>query len=102
MHNSNRGEDSQHSEEQLYFYSSATLRILGTIPDLEGITQRLGIAPTGAHHKGDRRWEKSLFEDKVDMWSCEAPVMKTEPLHVHIDSLWKTFRDRKDYPLNCV
>ena len=33
------------------------------------------------------------------MWSYTAPVNKTEPLHVHIDALWGTFRDRKQYLL---
>jgi hypothetical protein len=33
------------------------------------------------------------------MWSYNAPVKKTEPLHVHIDTFWNTFRDRKEYLL---
>jgi hypothetical protein len=33
------------------------------------------------------------------MWSYTAPVKETEPLHVHIDTLWNTFRARKPYLL---
>jgi hypothetical protein len=33
------------------------------------------------------------------MWSFTAPVNQTEPLHVHIDTLWSAFRARKDYLL---
>jgi hypothetical protein len=33
------------------------------------------------------------------MWHCTAPVNKTEPLHAHLDALWNTLRERKDYLL---
>ncbi len=87
-------------EEKIYFKYSATLRIFGTIPDLDEITQRLGVAPSGAHRKGHRGWGENLPPYKVDMWMYNAPVKKTEPLHVHIDTLWNTFIDRKEYLLH--
>jgi hypothetical protein len=34
------------------------------------------------------------------MWSYKAPVKKAEPLNVHIDALWETVRDRKEYLLH--
>ena len=34
------------------------------------------------------------------MWSYIAPVKKSEPLHVHIDKLWNTFREHKQYLLH--
>ena len=43
-------------EEKIYFAYNATLRIFGNIPDLDEITQRLGIAPSDTHRKGDRAW----------------------------------------------
>lgn len=87
-------------EERVYFKYSATLRIFGTIPDLDEITQRLGVTPSGADRKGHRGWGENLPPHKVDMWMYNAPVKKTEPLHVHIDTLWNTFRDRKEYLLH--
>jgi len=33
------------------------------------------------------------------MWSYTSPVKESEPLHVHIDSLWSTFREHKEYLL---
>ena len=33
------------------------------------------------------------------MWSYTSLVKESEPLHVHIDSLWNTFREHKEYLL---
>jgi hypothetical protein len=33
------------------------------------------------------------------MWMYCAPVKDTEPLQVHIETLWNTFRERKEYLL---
>ena len=85
-------------DEKIYFAYSAALRIFGDIPDINEITQRLGIAPTSAHRRGDRRGPNSP-PYKYDMWSYTAPVEENEPLHVHIDALWNTFKERKQYLL---
>jgi|ERR1700693_2845921 len=82
----------------LYFAYSAGLRIFGAIPDLDEITKRLGVVPTHVHRRGDRRGPSSSPYEH-DMWSYTAPVKKTEPLHVHIDLLWNTFREHKEYLL---
>ncbi len=37
---------------------------------------------------------------KFDMWSYKAPINESEPLHVHIDALWDTFRVRKEHLLH--
>jgi hypothetical protein len=88
-------------DEKLYFNYSATLRIFGSIPDFDEITQSLGVTPSKTHRKGDRVWPRGqspkLYEH--DMWAYEAPVKETEPLHVHIDTLWHVFRERRDYLL---
>ncbi len=34
------------------------------------------------------------------MWCYTAPVGESEPLHVHIDVLWNTFRERKQHLLH--
>jgi len=88
-------------QEEIYFKYSATLRIFGVIAELDEITQRLGVAPSSAHRKGERfRGSKNLPPYDHDMWMYEAPVKETEPLHVHIDALRDTFRDRIDYLLH--
>lgn len=87
-------------EEKVYFKYSASLRIFGTIPDLDEITQSLGVIPSGAYRKGDRGWGENLPPYKLDMCMYSAPVKETEPLHLHIDALWNTFRDRKEYLLH--
>jgi Domain of unknown function (DUF4279) len=87
-------------EEDIYFIYGATLRIFGNIPNLDEITQLLSVAPSDTHRKGDRGWGPNLPPYEHDMWSYKAPVQKTEPLHVHIDTLWNTFRERKEYLLH--
>jgi hypothetical protein len=87
-------------EEKIYFKYSAALRIFGTIPDFDEITHRLGVTPSGAHRRGQRGWGENLPPYKFDMWMYNAPTEKAEPLHVHIDTLWNTFRDRKEYLLH--
>jgi Domain of unknown function (DUF4279) len=86
------------SEENIYFAYSATLRIFGDIADLDGITEHLGVLPTSSHRRGDRRGPNSP-PFKQDMWSYTAPVKENEPLHVHIDALWNTFKERRQYLL---
>jgi hypothetical protein len=95
--------DEDHTGEELaeptYFAYSATLRIFGTIPDLDEITIRLGVSPTKSHRRGERRTPNSE-PYRHDMWLYKVPVNKAEPLHVHIDSLWSVFRERKEYLLH--
>jgi hypothetical protein len=88
----------EEQEEEIWSAYSASLRIFGDIPDLDEITQHLGVVPTGAHRKGDRRGPDSPLY-KHDMWSYTPLVEKSAPLHVHIDALWNTFKGRKQYLL---
>ncbi len=88
----------EESDEKIYFAYSASLRIFGTISDLDEITQRLGVAPTHAHHRGDRRVRNSRPYEH-DMWRYAAPVKENGPLYAHIDALWDTFKERKQYLL---
>ena len=85
-------------DEELYFAHSASLRILGAIPDLDEITRRLGVLPTSSHRRGELKGPKSKPYPH-DMWCYTASVKESEPLHVHIDALWNTFRQRKQYLL---
>lgn len=87
--------DGEEPEEPLYFAYRATLRIFGTIPDLDELTRSLGIAPTHSHRREDRH----PIPYRHDKWNYMAPVYESEPLHMHIDSLWNVFRERKEYLL---
>jgi hypothetical protein len=93
------GSGGDRQKEKLYFKHSATLRIFGNIPDLDEITQNLGVTPTHTHRKGDRIFlygpSSRLFEH--DHWSYEPSVDENEKLHVHIDALWEVFKDRREY-----
>jgi len=42
------------AEEKLYFAYSATLRVFGNIPDLDGISAHLGLQPTYTRRKHDK------------------------------------------------
>ena len=90
--------DGEGQDDAIYFGYSACPRIFGHIPDLDDLTKRLGVAPTHSHRKGDRRGPYSP-PYKQDMWSYTTLVKAGEPLHVHIDSLWNTFREHKEYLL---
>jgi hypothetical protein len=85
-------------DSALWYAYSATLRIFGDIQDLDEITQHLGVVPTDAHRKNELRGPDSPMY-KHDMWSYEALVDMSEPLHVHIDALWNTFKEHKQYLL---
>jgi hypothetical protein len=87
------------ADEANYFAYSATLRIFGNIPDLDDITQRLGISPTRTHRRGELlKPDSPPWKD--DLWSFTAPVSENEPLHDHIDALWNVFRERRQYLLD--
>jgi hypothetical protein len=90
--------DDEEPAEVVWFAHSASLRIFGAIPDVDAITRRLGVVPTEAHRKGDRRVSNAA-PYKHDMWMYTAPVERSEPLHVHIDTLWNTLRGHKPYLL---
>jgi hypothetical protein len=90
---------SEDPEEPIYFAHSATLRIFGTIPNLDEVSQNLGLAPTHFHRRDELRHPSSR-PYQHDMWIYEPPVKESEPLHAHIDALWEAIRDRKQYLLD--
>lgn len=80
--------------DRAWFRFSATLRIFGEMADLDEITATLGLSPTHAHRRGDRRaLQAQPFEH--DMWSYTAPVLKDRPLDVHLHSLWTQIKPHK-------
>jgi len=85
-------------DEETYFAHSASLRISGTIPNMDEISSVIGVQPTHSHRKGQRRGSGAAPWPH-DMWSYEAPVDKSEPLHKHIDALWATLKPHKKYLL---
>ena len=85
-------------DEPSYFCYSATLRIFGSIPDLDEITRNLGLDPTHVHRRGELRGLGSQCYEQ-DAWLYEPPIEEHEPLHVHIDALWRAIRQHKEYLL---
>lgn len=86
------------SDDQPYFHFSATLRIFGRIADFDEISAMLGLQPTHAHHRGDRKGPRSPAY-KHDMWAYEVPVAEERPLDVHIQTLWSQIKAHKAYLL---
>jgi hypothetical protein len=84
----------QERDEPPYFAYSASLRIFGDIPNLDAISKALALQPTHLHRKGE-----GAAGYRHDMWSYEAPVVKSEPLHRHIDVLWSRLKPHKRYLL---
>ena len=90
-------EQGAESSDEKYFAYSATLRVYGAISDFDTISAALGFQPTHVHRKGDR--ELSGRPYPTDMWSYDAPVEESEPLHKHIDALWAKLKPHKQYLL---
>ena len=86
------------AEEKLYFAYSASLRVFGSIPDLDGISTHLGLQPTYTHRKHDKPRPASR-EFGHDMWSYTPSLQKSEPLEKHIEALWEKLRPHKEYLL---
>ena len=82
--------------EEPYFCFSATLRIWGAIPDLDAISRRLGLEPTHAHRKGEKRGPRSPGY-RHDHWSYSPPVAEERPLEEHILALCEAVRQHVDY-----
>ena len=88
-------------KEGPYFNFGATLRIFGKrIPNLEDITQTLGLTPTHTHRNGESR--NTIQPDRLwenDMWSYDSPVDDEKNLNVHIQTLWDILKPHKNYLL---
>jgi Domain of unknown function (DUF4279) len=83
-------------EEDTFFAYSATLRIAGDTSNIDEISATLGLSPTHAHRKGERRGAKAA-PYRQDMSSYSPPVEKSEPLHRHIDALRLKLKPHKPY-----
>lgn len=66
------------------------------MPDVQTITHRLGLTPTHVHRAGEKH-SRTARPYEHDMWVYDAPVHEAEPLHGHIDSLWRAIRPHKEY-----
>lgn len=74
--------------ESAYFAFRATLRIFGDGLDFAAISSALGVEPTSHHRRGERR-SATAEPYPHDLWSYTVPVKESEPLHQHIDALWR-------------
>lgn len=86
----------QESTEETYFAYSATLRIYGTIPELDAITKTLGLEPTQALRKGERVRPRSS-PLKHDCWHYQPNIPESEHLDVHINALWSAIKPHRDF-----
>jgi hypothetical protein len=88
--------DGEEPDEPLYFAYSATLRIHGDDLPFEEIRAQLGVEPTSAHRKGERRGPRSpAYRD--DAWHFEAGLPATKPLEHHIEALWSVVKPHVEY-----
>ena len=79
-----------------YFKFSVTLRVHGDAVPFAEIEQALGVTPTHAHRKGQRRGPRSpAYRD--DAWHYEPPVPDAEPLAHHLDALWAVVQPAVGY-----
>jgi len=90
--------DGTEREEDNYFKYSATLRIFGDIPNLEKISAALQLEPTDSHRKGEKRNSRTVGFAH-DMWSYSPAIDESEPLHKHIDALWRKLKPHKNHLL---
>jgi hypothetical protein len=88
----------EEQDKNVRFAYSASIRIFGHNADLDDITKHLGVVPTHSHRQGERRGPNSSTYEH-DMWSYTIPLEETEPLHAHLDALWNTFKEHKQYLL---
>lgn len=83
-------------DEDNYTAYSATLRISGKELDFDDITNKLKLAPTSVHRKGERKGPRSpAYRD--DMWLYTPPVDEQMELSHHIDALWARIENAKQY-----
>jgi len=90
--------DGSEPDEETYFAYSATLRLVGVLPDLQLITDTLGVTPTQALRKGQRITPRSA-PLQHDCWHYSPPIPETERLEVHINALWMAIKDHRDFIL---
>jgi hypothetical protein len=90
--------EGEEPDEENYFAYSATLRIFGTIDNLDEITDHLGFEPTLIHRKGEKRGPQSPPLPH-DMWSYQPPLDEEEALEKHIDVLWTKLKPHTAYLL---
>jgi hypothetical protein len=88
--------DGDEPDEDRNFAYSATLRIFGVLPDLQLITDTLGLMPTQALHKGQCFRPRSA-PLKHDCWHYMPPIPESEPLEAHINALWGAIKDHRDF-----
>ena len=88
--------DGREPDEETYFAYSATLRIMGVLPDLQLITDRLGLTPTQSLRKGQRVGPASAPLEH-DCWHYRPDVPESEPLEVHINALWSAVKKHRDF-----
>lgn len=88
--------DGEEPEEENYFHFTVSLRIHGDDVPFKEISQRLGVEPTMARKKGERKAPRSPAA-KDDAWHYQPDIPETELLDVHINALMKVVEPHVDY-----
>ncbi|MGA2985951.1 MAG: DUF4279 domain-containing protein [Terriglobia bacterium] len=86
----------EEADEANYFCFMASLRIFGDHIPFDEISQRLGVNPTNAHRKGERRDPRSPVY-REDAWVFRPSLAETEPLERHVEALWQVVRPELKY-----
>jgi hypothetical protein len=80
-----------------FYRHYAALRIMGEALPIEEITERLGLSPTHAHRRGDRRSPRHPAVYRDDMWLYRPPVPSEEEMGEHLDALYEALKPNLDY-----
>ena len=80
-----------------YFAFSASLRVLGEIPDWEAISRALNLRPTHTHRRGERGRLDNPYPH--DAWIYEAQVPEESPATDHVLALCRALEAAKDLAL---
>lgn len=84
------------ADEPNSFGHSASLRIFGEALDLDEVTRIMGVQPSVAYRKGERRGPRSP-PNKHDMWMLSSDLPEERDLGDHIDALWEKIKHRVEY-----
>ena len=78
-----------------YRWCVASVRIFGTVKDLDRITKRLGIKPSHTHRKGETASRFANY--RHDGWILTAAVRRDRKLSEHLRWLQRCLRRKENY-----
>jgi len=82
-------------DEEHFIWYSASIRISGETLDFNQIADTLKLEPEHTHRKGEINPFELAYDS--DMWLYTAAVPKTEPLDIHLITLWSSLKPHKEF-----